>query len=166
MRVVPGSNVGLLAATILLAAAFALVAGSSATAAASGDITGTVRSPTGAEAGVWVIVETDDLDTTFRKIVVTDDDGHFLVPDLPDATYSVWVRGYGLADSTSIDASPGQDLSLTARQAATPQEAAQVFPASYWYSLLEVPAPSEFPGTGLTGNGVGRGMRNQAESTA
>ncbi|HJN44326.1 MAG: hypothetical protein CL477_08050 [Acidobacteria bacterium] len=157
------SNVGRSAVAIVLAAVFVSVGGSSTTVAASGDITGTVRSQSGAEAGVWVIAETDDLDTGFRKIVVTDDDGRFLVPDLPDATYSVWVRGYGLADSSPVDASPGQDLSLTARQAATPQEAAQVFPASYWYSLLEVPAPSEFPGTGADGNGVGQSMQSQAQ---
>ncbi len=89
MSVVLRVKVGPAVVAILLAAVVASVVGSSATAAGSGDIAGTVRSQTGAEAGVWVIVETDDLDTTFRKIVVTDDDGRFLVPDLPDATYSV-----------------------------------------------------------------------------
>ena len=38
-----------------------------------GDITGLVRSSNGAEAGVWVIAETDDLPTKFVKIVVTND---------------------------------------------------------------------------------------------
>ena len=47
--------------------------------------------------------------------------------------------------------------------AATPQEAARIYPANYWYSLLEVPAEDEFPGTGPNGNGIGRGMRHQAE---
>ena len=66
------------------------------------------------EAGVWVIAETDDLDTGFRKIVVTDDDGRFLVPDLPEASYRVWVRGYGLVDSEPVTAEPGQHVSLEA----------------------------------------------------
>jgi hypothetical protein len=50
------------------------------------------------EAGVWVIAETK-LGVPYRKIVVTDDQGRFLVPDLPAASYDVWVRGYGLKDS-------------------------------------------------------------------
>ncbi len=37
-----------------------------------------------------------------RKIVVTDDDGRFLVPELPGASYEVWVRGYGLVDSAPV----------------------------------------------------------------
>ena len=110
---------------------------------------------------MWVIAETDDLDTRFRKIVVTDDDGRFLLPDLPAATYDVWVRGYGLADSTPVSATPGQTLTLTVRAASTPQEAAQVYPANYWYSLLEVPGNREFPGTGAEGNGIAASLQHQ-----
>jgi hypothetical protein len=50
------------------------------------------------EAGVWVTAETK-LGVPHRKIVVTDDQGRFLVPDLPAASYDMWVRGYGLKDS-------------------------------------------------------------------
>ena len=121
------------------------------------DLRGTVRGPAGPEAGVWVIAETDDLDTGFRKIVVTGDDGRFLVPDLPEASYRVWVRGYGLVDSDPVTAEPGQTLALEAVPAASPQEAARVYPANYWYSLLEPPAADEFPGTGAAGNGIARG---------
>jgi len=71
------------------------------------DIAGRVLSANGPEAGVWVIAETDELDTFFARSVVTDDDGRYLLPDLPEATYSVWVRGYGLADSAPISARPG-----------------------------------------------------------
>src|SRR5262249_26953517 len=47
------------------------------------------------EAGVWVIAETKSLEVPLRKIVVTDDQGRFLVPDLPKGDYELWVRGYG-----------------------------------------------------------------------
>ena len=39
------------------------------------------------------------LPTRFIRSVVTDDQGRYLVPDLPKADYDVWVRGYGLVDS-------------------------------------------------------------------
>ena len=73
----------------------------------SGYITGVVQGEKGAEAGVWVIAETKDLPTNFIKIVVTDDRGRFMLPELPTANYKVWVRGYGLVDSTPIDRKPG-----------------------------------------------------------
>ena len=147
---------------VLLAGGVLWLTGANASAAGD-DIGGVVRSAGGGEAGVWVIAETDDLETTFRKIVVTGDDGRFLVPDLPDAGYDVWVRGYGLADSEKQPARPGDELTLMVAAAATPQEAARIYPASYWYSLLEVPAESEFPGTGPDGNGISQRMRHQAE---
>ena len=67
------------------------------------DIGGVVTSSKGPEAGVWVIAETKDLPTNFIKIVVTNDQGRFVVPDLPAATYKIWVRGYGLVDSMPIE---------------------------------------------------------------
>src|SRR5215510_6520445 len=78
----------------------------------SSDIGGTVTGPNGPEAGVWVIAETTDLPTRLIKSVVTDDRGRYLVPDLPKASYNVWVRGYGLVDSPKVKATPGQQLSL------------------------------------------------------
>jgi len=147
----------------VLSAGFAWLVLSSQTDVAAaenpGVITGVVTSRTGPEAGVWVIAETDDLETKLRKIVVTNDQGKFLLPDLPKATYKVWVRGYGLVDSKPVTATPDQDLTLTATVARTPQEAAQVYPGNYWLSLLEPPKASEFPGTGAKGNGIGEGMR-------
>src|ERR1700689_2537125 len=65
----------------------------------AGYIGGVVTSPNGPEAGVWVIAETNDLPTKFAKVVVTDDRGRYVIPELPQANYSVWVRGYGLVDS-------------------------------------------------------------------
>ncbi len=106
-------------------------------------ISGSVRSETGPEAGVWVIAESGDFDTFFARIVVTDDDGEFLVPDLPDATYDVWVRGYGLADSGKIQVSPGAILELKTSVAPDDATAASVYPAAYWYSMLHLPTSEE-----------------------
>ena len=149
---------------VVAAVGVAVAAGSLAARQPSGggDLAGVVESPAGPEAGVWVIAETDDLDTRFRKIVVTGDDGRFLVPGLPARSYRVWVRGYGLADSDPVTTEPGQTLTLSVAQAASAREAAQVYPANYWYSLLEPPPASEFPGTGPDGNGVSANLRSQA----
>ena len=98
------------------------------------DIGGVVTSPQGREAGVWVIAETTELPTQFRRIVVTDDQGHYLVPDLPQADYSLWVRGYGLVDSPKMRAKPGQRLDLAAAPAPSAADAAHYYPAIYWYS--------------------------------
>src|SRR6187431_2556829 len=78
------------------------------------DIGGIVTGRTGPEAGVWVIAETNDLPTKFVRIVVTDDRGRYVLPDLPKANYNVWVRGYGLVDSKKIKALPGKAVNLTA----------------------------------------------------
>jgi hypothetical protein len=126
------------------------------------DIGGVVTGPAGPEAGVWVIAETTDLPTKFVRIVVTDDQGRYLVPDLPKANYNVWVRGYGLIDSRKVPSSPGRSLNLTAVRAPSPVAAADYYPAAYWLSLIEVPAKSEFPGTGPAGNGIPPAMRTQS----
>jgi hypothetical protein len=132
-----------------MAAGFAAAYASSTRSlhAADAHIRGVVMGARGPEAGVWVIAETSDLPTSFRKIVVTDDSGRFLLPELPQATYQVWVRGYGLIDSAKTTTQPGTEMQLAAGRPATPQEAAQIYPASYWYSLLNIPSPSEFPGS-------------------
>ena len=127
------------------------------------DITGTVMGPAGAEAGVWVIAETDDLPTAFARIVVTDDQGRYLLPDLPEAEYDVWVRGYGLVDSEKVRATPGSSLDLTAVPAPDERAAAHYYPAGSWLSLIEVPAREEFPGTGPSGNGISPSITTQAD---
>src|SRR5438128_4307186 len=81
------------------------------------DIGGIVTSRFGPEAGVWVVAETADLGTRFAKMAVTDERGRFVVPDLPKATYEVWVRGYGLVDSAKIASEPGKILTLAAEVA-------------------------------------------------
>lgn len=120
-----------------------LVAGDARAEAAAALINGRVTRGEGTpEAGVWVIAETDALPTPYRKIVVTDDEGRFVVPDLPRAEYQLWVRGYGLSDSDRTLASPGDSVSLRAEPATTRQQAAAVYPANYWFSLLEPPEKS------------------------
>src|SRR2546425_1063890 len=109
------------------------------------DLSGVVTSPNGPEAGVWVIAETRDLPTKYAKIVVTDDQGRYFVPDLPKGSYDVWVRGYGLVDSPKVKATPGKTLNLQAVPAPSPKEAAAYYPAMYWFSLMRVPQESEFP---------------------
>ncbi len=109
------------------------------------DLGGVVAGANGPEAGVWVIAETTDLPTKFAKIVVTDAQGRYVMPDLPKATYSVWVRGYGLIDSPKVRIAPGNTVNLQAVPAPSPAAAAQHYPAIYWYSMLKVPQASEFP---------------------
>ena len=111
----------------------------------SDDIGGIVMGPDGPEAGVWVIAETDDLPTRFVRSVVTDDDGRYVIPDLPEATYLVWARGYGLLDSTKIEAAPGDQVHLASGPEIAPDEksAAEIYPAMYWGALLNVPSGDE-----------------------
>jgi hypothetical protein len=126
-----------------------------------GDLAGIVTSSNGPEAGVWVIAETAELPTKFAKIVVTDDQGRYLLPDLPRANYTVWVRGYGLVDSPKVQATRGRNLDLTAVVAPSEAAAAEYYPSVYWFSLLEIPDKKQFPGTGPDGNGIPTLMKTQ-----
>jgi hypothetical protein len=105
----------------------------------SDEIGGTVTSARGAEAGVWVIAETHEFKTRFAKIVVTDEAGRYLLPELPKAAYSVWVRGYGLADSRKVEVTPGHHLDLAAVIAPDAATAAAAYPAAYWYAMMKIP---------------------------
>jgi len=158
---------GVLAAALAAGSAFLTVARaqqrSGAVAIDNDDLGGVVTGPGGPEAGVWVIATTTDLPTPFTRIVVTDDQGRYVVPDLPSATYSVWVRGYGLVDSARVRATPGKLLNLTAVPAPTPRAAADYYPAGYWLSLLRIPAKNEFPGTGPQGNGISPNIKTQQD---
>ena len=79
-------------------------------------------------------------------MVVTDDQGRYVLPDLPKAKYKVWVRGYGLVDSAKVDGEPGKRLNLTAMPAPDDAAAAQYYPAIYWYAMLKIPAADQFNG--------------------
>jgi streptogramin lyase len=105
-----------------------------------------VNSSAGApEAGVWVIAETNSLPTPYRKIVVTNDEGKFVVPQLPKGEYQVWVRGYGLKDSKPVSGTFDKSMKLEVLSAGNPQEAAKIFPANYWFSLWQPPGQEELP---------------------
>src|SRR5262249_39752730 len=111
-------------------------------------ISGTVVNAAGGkpEAGVWVVAETKLGTQPYRKIVVTDDQGRFLVPDLPAASYDMWVRGYGLKDSAKTKAERGAaDLKLQATNASSPVEAAKIYPAGYWTAMIQAPAKDKLP---------------------
>ena len=134
-------------AAIYIAGCFSMIQAGAQTASVplkENDIGGVVTSQNGPEAGVWVIAETHDLPTRFSRMVVTDDQGRYLVPDLPAAKYTVWVRGYGLADSARVEAAPGKQLDLKAVPAKSDAEAAKVYPAIYWYSMLKIPGADQF----------------------
>ena len=121
------------------------------------DIGGVVRSAKGPEAGVWVIAETNDLPTRFARMVVTDDQGRYVLPDLPKANYSIWVRGYGLVDSPKVKSTPGKIVNLKAVVANNDAAAAQYYPAIYWYSMMKIPDASEFGGKGAIPANVTQG---------
>jgi streptogramin lyase len=135
--------------------------GSNQPAVGAGDIAGVVRGLQGPEAGVWVTAQTRDLPTKYVKIVATDDMGRYLIPDLPGATYDIWVRGYGLVDSPKVKSTPGKSLNLKAVAAPNRAAAAQYYPAIYWYSMLNIPDARLFPGTGVQGNGMSQLMTDQ-----
>src|SRR5262249_11919698 len=108
---------------------------------------GGVPGPSGPEPGIGVIAETTELPTKYAKIVVTDDQGRYVIPDLPNASYQVWVRGYGLVDSPKVRAKPGQQLNLTAVPAPNERASAQYYPAIYWYAMMHMPLEKEFGGS-------------------
>jgi hypothetical protein len=141
----------------------AVLVGATTGEIAANDISGVVTGRNGPEAGVWVIAETSELPTKYVKIVVTDDRGRYVIPELPKATYSVWVRGYGLVDSPKSRAAPGRTLNLRAVAAPDARAAAEYYPAGYWYSLMRIPDKSEFPGTGAEGNGIATTVTSQAQ---
>ena len=111
------------------------------------DIGGVVKNPNGQpEAGVWVIAETTDLPTRYVKIVVTDDQGRYVIPDLPTANYQVWVRGYELVDTPRVRAKPGQHVNFTSVPAPSPAAAAHYYPAIYWFTMMKIPPAADFGG--------------------
>src|SRR5580704_613733 len=157
------SKVAVIALATCVVGAFALVKAQQRPAVeiaiGSSDVGGVVTSMNGPEAGAWVVAETADLPTKFAKMVVTDERGRYVIPELPKASYNVWVRGYGLVDSQKVKVAPGQHLDLNAVPAPTPAAAAEYYPGAYWYSMLQIPDKSQFPGTGPDGNGLSQKLK-------
>ncbi len=150
-RFVVATAFTLVALSLVFAVSHAQQGANQAVPIDSDDIGGVVTGPNGPEAGVWVIAETRDLPVRYIKSVVTDDRGRYVVPDLPKANYSVWVRGYGLVDSAKVMSEPGKQLNFTAKPAPDAAAAAHYYPAIYWYSMLKIPPADQFgkPGTGI-----------------
>jgi hypothetical protein len=123
-------------------------------------ISGVVTGPNGPEAGVWVIAETNDLPTKYAKVVATDDQGRYVLPQLPTANYEVWSRGYGLRDAAKVKSSVGTTVNLKA-ETASAKEDAEHYPGMYWYSMINIPAKDQFPGTGEKGNGISPSIKTQ-----
>ena len=125
------------------------------------DIGGLVTSSKGPEAGVWVIAETTDLPTKFARIVVTGDDGRYLIPGSAEGELrrvGAWLRTRRLGARAQRS---GTALDLAATPATDPRAAAHYYPSGYWFSLMQVPPKSDFPGTGA--NGIDPAMKTQAD---
>src|SRR5438034_10659219 len=116
MKLRVNRRVALLAVACALAASFigveAQQKGGANVAIDNDDIGGVVTSAKGLEAGVWVIAESADLPAKFVKTVVTDDQGRYVLPDLPPANYQVFVRGHGLVDWPRVPTKPGRACGL------------------------------------------------------
>jgi hypothetical protein len=152
---------GILASLVAMLGCMATVQIASGAAPVPADeIRGTVTGARGPEAGVWVIAETHDLQTRYAKIVVTDDAGQYLIPDLPKAKYSVWARGYGLADSVKSDATPGRALDIKALAAKDAATAAKIYPAAYWYAMMKIPDEAQAAALAGGRNGYLMWMKN------
>jgi hypothetical protein len=90
---------------------------------------------------------------------VTNDQGRYVLPDLPKGTYDVWVRGYGLVDSPKVKATPGKAVNLTAVTAPNAAAAAQVLPGAVLVVDDAAAAEERLPRHGY---GTGR-QRHRAE---
>jgi len=154
---------GLMGSALVMAVPSGALAQGAAVQVKANEIGGVVTGAKGAEAGVWVVAETKDLPTKYVRIVVTDDQGRYLIPELPKANYDVFVRGYGLVDSPRTKTAPGKALNLKSIAAPNEAAAAEYYPAIYWYSMVKIPEPSLFPGTGATGNGVPVQLKDQGQ---
>ena len=128
------------------------------------DLGGVVTGPKGPEAGVWVIAETADLPTKMVKIVVTDDQGRYVMPDLPKANYTVWVRGYGLVDSPKVTTAPGKIVNLTAVAGAQRSGGGGISirrsTGSRWPRCRR---PANSPAPGNDGNGINPNIKSQTQ---
>ena len=137
--------------------------GAAAVSVGSTDIGGVVTSAKGPEAGVWVIAETSDLPTKYVKIVVTDDRAATWCPNCPRPITKSGCAATAWWIPRRCRPRPAKTSNLTAKLAPDARAAAQYYPADYWYSLLKLPAKSDFPGTGPSGNGISPNVKSQGQ---
>ena len=140
----------------------ACLAGAPAFAQKAGNdsIRGVVTGPNGPEAGVWVIAETADLPTKYAKVVVTDDKGRYVIPQLPKAKYSVWSRGYGLKDSGKTAGHAGQDREHQGGRG-EPTGRRRALSRDVLVLAAQHPGHGPIPGTGDKGNGISPNIKTQ-----
>ena len=110
-----------------------------------------------------VVTETTDLPTRPVDLVVTDDKVAISFPDLPRPITTSGRGGTASWILRKCKRSPARWLMLKPVVAPDAAAAAQYYPADYWYSLLEVPKASEFPGTGDPGNGISPKIKSQGQ---
>lgn len=115
--------------------------------------------------GAWVMAMDESLPTRPRTIVVSGPHERYEIPDL-DASkkYTVLGRAYGCEDKWIHDVSPGK-LPIELNCDISPQEAAEIYPANYWGSIIHFPGTGEFPGTGTIrsgGNGINTNFQERA----
>lgn len=119
--------------------------------------------------GAWVMAMDESLPTRPRTIVVSDARQRYEIPDLvPGVEYTVLGRAYGCKDKWIKGVKTGH-LAIHLDCDISPQEAAQIYPANYWASIVHFPAAGDFPGTGPIkdgGNGIGTGFGERAEFIA
>src|SRR5262249_53524009 len=65
--------------------------------------------------------------------------------------------------SKPVAGTPGKQINLTATVAPDAKAAAEIYPASYWFSMIKPPAESDFPGTGPQGNGIAPTFKTQQD---
>ena len=112
------------------------------------DIGGVVTGPNGPEAGVWVIAETTDLPTRYTKSVVTDDQGRYVIPDLPAAQLpGLGARLWPGRLAEDARQARARSLNHTAVPAPDERAAAHYYPAIYWYTMMKIPPASDFGGS-------------------
>ena len=152
------------------------------------DIAGLVVSVNGPEAGVWVIAETNNLPMKFVRIVVTNEEGRYVLPDLPNVSYEVFARGNGFVDSRRVKVWPGQQLFIglmaaeedgnSAASSSRPQGMERNLVMTMWESNGSIPPdrnslPGDQPGPsplptsaehGALGNDAARASLNRLET--
>ena len=103
-------------------------------------------------AGAWVTGVNATTSSHPRKTVVTDENGRYVIPDLPGPNpYQVRARVYGYADRWIKNVSAGTvvNIEYQAQDRLGSKETAAQYPAQYWLSLVDVPSESKVKAAGF-----------------